>query len=239
MYNIYPSLLDAYQDYRDRRDIWETYWGGSDSPSKSFEDYEKESFQSLIDRINRVPFESDAALRGTCLNGLIDIMLGYPSPVEHNEYSDLLWRTELRGKEFFFPKSVVSELQMYFSGCDAQVFVERNIKTMYGDVRLYGFADYVDRYGCYDLKTTGRYTRGKYQSRWQKVVYPYCLNRGRMNFEYDVVEIGKHIETYSECYIYEPERDDMKLVSILEDFICFLNENKGLITDEKIYGNSR
>ena len=31
-YNIYPSLLDAYQQYVDSDIIWEKYWGFSDNP---------------------------------------------------------------------------------------------------------------------------------------------------------------------------------------------------------------
>ena len=59
MYNIYPTLLDKFSDYLNADKNWETYYGDStkeDSPT--IEEYEEKQRQSLIDSINRVPFES-------------------------------------------------------------------------------------------------------------------------------------------------------------------------------------
>ena len=75
-----PSLLDKFQNYLDSEVLYEKYYGLSDEPSMTFEQYEQEKFQSLIDSINRVPFESEAADKGSCLNEIVDcIVLGVKS----------------------------------------------------------------------------------------------------------------------------------------------------------------
>ena len=59
-YNIYPSLLDAYQQYVDSDIIWEKYWGFCDTPPHTPEEFHDMQFQSVIDRINRVPYDNEA-----------------------------------------------------------------------------------------------------------------------------------------------------------------------------------
>ena len=61
-YKFYPTLLDSFQNYLDSDKNWETFYGGSDKPdSPTIDEYNEKSFNELIDRINRVPFESEAA----------------------------------------------------------------------------------------------------------------------------------------------------------------------------------
>lgn len=59
-YRIYPSLLDAYQNYLDSDIIYDKYWGYSETPPHTPEEFRKQQFQSLIDRINRVHYENEA-----------------------------------------------------------------------------------------------------------------------------------------------------------------------------------
>lgn len=241
-YRIYPSLLDAYADYRNAAEIWETYWGSSATPSKSLEDYCEEQYQSLIDRINRVPFDSEAADRGTALNGLIDYMVTRRTNVEITPWmkdEDVLgYQVGYNNRTFYFPQEMVTELSRYYDGCIAQVFVSGVFPTMHGEVELYGFADYVGMDCVYDLKTTSRYNVGKYAEHWQRVVYPLCLEQkgcGIRDFEYNVVEIGKSSwATYTEGYKVR-ENDRARLTAFLEDFIMFLETNREKITDKKIF----
>jgi len=67
-----PSLLQGFQDYLDCEANYEKFFGSSEEPSLTYAEYEEQKFKELIDRINRVPFESEAASRGSCLNEIVD-----------------------------------------------------------------------------------------------------------------------------------------------------------------------
>ena len=56
-YNFYTTLLDAFQRYLDAESIYEKYF----NEKMSFAEYEAQAKQELIDKINRVPFDSEAA----------------------------------------------------------------------------------------------------------------------------------------------------------------------------------
>ena len=74
-FKFYATLLDAYQNYLDSDIIWSKYWGWSENPPHTPEEFKKIQFQSLIDKINRVPFDSEAADKGTAFNEVIDCMV--------------------------------------------------------------------------------------------------------------------------------------------------------------------
>lgn len=77
-YRIYPSLLDAYTQYVRSDDIWDKYWGFSENPPHTPEEFREKQLRSCIDRINRVPMaweDSEAADRGTALNEVVDCLV--------------------------------------------------------------------------------------------------------------------------------------------------------------------
>ena len=74
-YNIYPSLLDSFQQYVDSDIIWEKYWGFSNNPPHTLEEFHDIQFQSVIDRINRVPYDNEAVAKGTAFNEVVDCMI--------------------------------------------------------------------------------------------------------------------------------------------------------------------
>jgi len=81
-YKFYATLLDSYQWYLDSED--------------------DNSFQEFIDKINRVPFTSEAAERGTAFNKLVDLIKNR----ELNVVSDLgvnLWYHTAGAKEIEVP----------------------------------------------------------------------------------------------------------------------------------------
>ena len=83
-----PSLLDAFQQYLDSEQLYEKFYGRTEEPSLTYQEYEEKQFKELIDKINRVPFESEAADKGSCLNEVIDcIVLGVKSTREDIEIS--------------------------------------------------------------------------------------------------------------------------------------------------------
>lgn len=74
-YRIYATLLDAFGVYLNSDVIWDKYWGWSENPPHTPEEFHEQQFQELIDRINRKPFDSEAADKGTAFNEVIDCMV--------------------------------------------------------------------------------------------------------------------------------------------------------------------
>lgn len=246
-YQIYPSLLNAWQGYVDSDADYERYWGGSETPPQTPEEYRAERRQALIDHINRRPFESEAADRGTALNFLTDRLTGHEAGSVIRDWTDedgarLGWRVAYNGRDFMFPETLGRALAARFQGCMAQVFVDGEMELGGSRVRLYGYADYVGRLMAYDLKTTTRYERGKYASGWQHIVYPWCMHRmGCMleRFEYTVAVMGKsQWDIYTEEYLFrDGSEEEARLRETLRDFTGFLDANRQEITDTKIYGD--
>lgn len=247
-YKFYATLLDSFQGYIGSAEIWQQYWGNSDNPTKSLEEFEKEQFEGLINRINRVPFDSEAADKGTVFNEVVDmIILGQATSDKVRVASDrergtitasLTVRPE---RVFEFPISICAEFARYYKGATPQVFTEGVLPTSYGDVLLYGYIDELMPTSVHDIKTTGKYSVGKYRNNWQHLVYPYCLElqgSSITHFEYNIAQIDKYgrIETFTEQYVYRAERDIPLLQSHCEMLIDFLDYNRHLITDKKIFG---
>lgn len=245
-YKFYATLLDGFQNYIDSDVIWERYWGYSENPPHTPEQFREQQFQSLIDRINRVPFESEAATRGTAFNEVIDCMILHRNSDkvkivkvcdESGKITGL--NATLNERTFYFPLALVREVADYYQGGLPQQYIQAVLPTIFGDVLLYGYIDYIMPFCTHDLKTTGQYAVGNYKNHWQHIVYPYALMKNGCNvpdFEYNVVELGKTCyRTYTESYSFVAERDIPKLTQHCEDFIRFLQTNRDLITDKKIF----
>ena len=244
-YNIYATLLNGFSDYLNSNAIYEAYWGFSEYPSKSAEEFEQGQFQSLIDRINRVPFDSEAADRGTAFNEVVDCIILHQKSdkmdiVSNKDAGSITARYNVR--EFTFPISLCREFADYYKGAIPQVYAEAVLHTSRGDVKLYGYIDELMPHSVHDIKTTSKYAVGKYRNGWQHVVYPYCLNANGCEvalFEYNIAEMGKYnTATYTETYNYNPDIEVPRLIDICERFIEFLESNRHLITDLKIFNQA-
>lgn len=249
-YRFYATLLDTFQGYLSCEEIWSQYWGNSENPSKSLEQFKQEQFQSIFDRINRVPIpweDKEAADRGTAFNEIIDCMiLGVKSDkMEIERVCDttdvVAIKAKYNDREFVFPISVCREFAHYYKGAIPQVWTEAILTTSKGDVLLCGYIDELMPSVVHDIKTTGKYSVGKYRNNWQHRVYPFCLQANGSEiseFEYNVAQIEKYgkIETFTEQYFYRAERDIADLQSFCEEFIIFLEAHRHLITDTKIFG---
>jgi hypothetical protein len=206
--------------------------------------------QELIDKINRVPFApSEAASKGTALNAIIDGFVTGKRSEEVEMKGDIKMDTItacVDGFTFSFSYSFCQEVANYFKGCLCQVLVEAPIETKYGVVLLYGYPDYIRENKVFDLKTTGRYEFGKYKEYSQRYVYPYCLIEsggctGIENFEFTAYKMGTrkgliYGTQYPEVYKYNHDEAKTLLRQKLERFIEFLEDNRNLITDRKIFG---
>lgn len=252
-YSIYPSLLDSYQDYLDAEKIWEKYWVGSDEPTISLDEYIAKAEADLIDKINKVEHEPiEAADKGTCFNEIVDRINN--GGVAVNEAVSLVTvkeggtslyvKAEMEGFTFLFDIDTCKRAAAYFEGSIPQHFCKATIDTAYGEVELYGYSDEIRGDKVYDIKTTGSYDYGKFSSKWQKDVYPYCLTEsgemeGISEFEYTVFVLGKkepiEAKMYKETYPYIHDKAKQRIRLVCESFIEFLDINRSKITDNRIF----
>ena len=238
VYNIYPTLLDMYSTYLYSDTIWEKYWGYSQNPTTTPEEFHAAKFMDLIDAINRVQGEpSEAADRGTCFNEIVDcLILNRPT-----QRADMRIESDKeQGKVFAwmhdfcfeFPIDLCQRWAGKYKGAIPQHLCEAGLDTPSGMVRLYGYIDELMPFDIHDIKTTSNYSFGKYRDNWQHRVYPYCMTESGMkvqSFQYDVLEIGKNYSEYKEYYNYNHARAKEELYFICMDFIAFLRENDSLI----------
>ncbi|MDR2888167.1 MAG: HNH endonuclease [Bacteroidales bacterium] len=249
-FNLYPSLLDAYQDYLGSEDTWLKFWGNSDTPSVTLEEFEHKQFRGLIDRINRVQpawEDTEKRDRGTAFNMFIDCLVAGKKDetleietVQRDNGS--CYKMFYNGRWFVFPKTVCAEFYSYFKGAQSQVYAEALLPTQYGNVKLYGFIDELMPTAIHDIKVTGSYEAWKFKDKWQRVVYPYCINESGgsvADFEYNILLItenrgGTYYDTKTEYYNYT-EADRLRLTAFVEDFTEFIEQHRELITDKKIF----
>lgn len=242
-YRLYATILDAFWGYLNSDAVWEKYWRWSENPPHTPEEFHDLQFKQLIDRINRVPFDNEKADRGTAFNELVDALIEKRKPckmeVERNA-ENTCYTVVYNNRTFVFPISLCCEFANYFKEALTQIRVESILPTCFGDVLVYGFIDELMPTTVHDIKTTESYTVGKFKDHHQHLVYPYALMQDGSDvrtFEYNIVEFNKSgYDTYTETYVFVPERDIPILTSHCEMFISFLEENRNLITDKKIFG---
>jgi hypothetical protein len=235
--------LDKFQGYLSSSEIYQEYWGLSEDPSISEEEFEAQQMQSIIDGINRVPFDSEAADRGTAFNEVVDcIILGCKSDkmeIESNKEAGII-TVKYNTRQFIFPISLCREFADYYKIAIPQVRTEAILPTRLGDVLLYGYIDELMPDSVHDIKMTSKYSAGKFRRNWQHIVYPYCLN-GKGNdvkdFEYNIAVLTKtgDYSTFTEHYSYSPDRDIPRLTNHVEGLIEFIELNRNKITDKKIF----
>lgn len=256
-YCFYATLLDKYEGYINSSRIYNEYWGFSENPPHTEEEFQEKQRLSLIDTINRVPFESEDADRGTAFNEVVDCIInrsyqevqtgvflhnaGKVVTVILNDKQEAI--SCINGRTFTFPLAMCKEFATYFKGATTQVLTEGVLSTCYGDVLLYGYIDELMPLAVHDIKMTKRYSVGKFKHNWQHLVYPFCLNQqgnAINDFEYNVAHInilksGFFYDTYTEHYAYVEERDLPRLKDHVEGLIKFIEDHKELITDKKIF----
>ena len=238
-FSIYPSLLDSY-----------TYM-------QSIEDEEARiaKKQELIDKINRIPQPpTEAASLGTALNEIVDSLVtnrnvkdGVTAQKGLANGNYPVWNAEINGFSFCFDGILVDTLLDEFYDCLPQVFTKAELEVPQGIVTLYGYPDYVRDNMVVDLKTTSTYNVGKFRDHWQHLVYPYCLVKsGQLEdfdtFTYLVAEVSKgrdgivRASLYKEDYNPSMDEIEARIRQFLTyEFIPFLEDNRHLITEPKIF----
>lgn len=269
-YRIYPSLLDKFQELLDSDIEADEFWNLDEegNQKRTADEIADAHTQELLDSINRVPHEPiEAADKGTCFNALVDLIADgisigarYITADDGPVFSTLYaggdpatppvgYRAELNGFTFDFDAGLIHSAASLFVGAVHQALVKAILTTKYGPVELYGYADEILPAMVSDIKTTSSsYGFGKYERKWQKDLYPYCLTEaGLMEptlFEYTVFQLSKPSgrsplitgKQYAEQYTYDHTAGTMRLRGHVEHFIEWLEEHRHLITDTKIFG---
>lgn len=214
----------------------------------------------LLDSINRIDGRfGEAAEKGTAFNEIVDCLIEHrkSSRDDCNIYSTFnesgikVIRAEINGFTFDFDVQLCKDVAEYFKGSLTQFYTEATMETCYGSVILYG---YMDEWICNiitDIKTTGSYKWGKFEKGWQKHVYPWCAIKSGMTtkvdaFEYLVIEWayqrkGEPIrakDIYREVYDYNHEESGMKIRTMLESIIPWLESRREFIQDKRIFGGT-
>ncbi len=234
-YNFYATLLDSFQNYLDRADLYQKYYGFSETPPYTEVEWDEKMERELIDKINRVPFESEAADKGTSFNEVVDCIMENRTSENmfiSSKLKEGFISVHFKEYQFEFENSLCFEFANYFKGALTQQRVSSRIMTCYGLVQVYGVIDELMPLSIHDIKTTSKYEAFKYKKNWQHIVYPYCT--GINDFEYNITDFK---DTYTEKYVFDKERDTERLKKHCELFIEFIEQNKELITDKKIFAN--
>lgn len=150
--------------------------------------------------------------------------------------------------DFYFDIQFAKQVAEYFKNSVCQLYTSALLETKYGVVELYGYPDYIRENKVYDLKTTKQYQWGKYERKWQKHVYPYTLITSGMctgikEFEYTCLKLSGGSsraplitgQMFPEVYTFDYDTSKLLLQQHCERLIEFLDENKELITDKKIF----
>ena len=122
-FQFYATLLDSFEGYLNSSRTYQEYWGFSENPSKSEEEFEQEQFQGLIDKINRVQFSSEAADKGTAFNEVIDCIIENrkSTMMEIKSYKESgVIAVQFKEHLFNFPFDLCIEFAKYFKGALTQ-----------------------------------------------------------------------------------------------------------------------
>lgn len=260
-YRFSPSALSKFRDYLDSDLEFEGPWNrDADGEYKlSADEIAAKKEQELLDYVNKVPQEpSEAADKGTCFNEVLDRLLLntkegredvniHSGRVNTNDGDELpVVFADMDGFSFIYSLDLCLNLRNELKGAIPQYHTEAVLNTKYGDVLLHGFIDYVIDDKVVDLKTTKQYSFPKYDTGFQRHIYPYCLiESGVMDevseFDYLVVQwkdrVGQPTSgaLYMEPYTYNHAESTKLLRGYCERFIEWLENNRYRITNKAIF----
>lgn len=198
-YRFYPSLLDAY-----------TWYASSENENAE---------QDFLNKINRVPFSSKEADKGTIFNEFIDNSLD-------------MW--EKFGLSYV--DGIAVEIIEKLQGSQKQLFTSTTIEFDGISVELYGYLDYLKLEKVVDLKTTKAYELGKYKNSLQLHFYPVSLIDNGCEIEQFEFLVTDFEDVYSETYPVDYNTSKNILISKCKELIKFIESKRDLITDRKIFG---
>lgn len=179
-----------------------------------------EKFQELIDKINRVPFEMpEFVKRGMAFEDCVNLRIS----------GQKIYTKDGFDFDFALVDKIAAKL---VNNTGMQKWIEKTVPFKYGNVRIGGFLDYDYSDKSIDLKTTSNYRLGKYTDNQQHKAYG-LIESHKTDFVYLVSDMKN---MYIEPYKNKKEYHDEFLFNT-ERLYEFVEENRNLIIDTKIFGN--
>ncbi len=168
------------------------------------------SEQELLDRINRVPIpQTQAQARGVSFEEAV--VKGTDEAYFDPEI--------LRKTRAMLPRPMVAT-QVY---CQYQL----------DDVLVYGYVDVIGRTVAVDLKTTSRYSPGRFEKDHQNFYLRALRPKGIRTLRYVITDFR---EVYQENY--DLNTDFTTQEKQIRLFCAFLEAHREVISDEKIFGKN-
>lgn len=199
-YRISPSLLNKFSDWLNSYELYEKFWGDCENPSMTALGFEAKQRAELLSYINREPQPlSEAADRGTCLNEIVDRLIGAIPNAGVNVEQKIgpEWVASRNGFVFHFDDELCEDLATLFRTAIPQYHLCHTYEIGRGcEIELHGYADYIFPTQIYDLKTTTKYEGERYRTNWQRQIYPLiAIDSGAMrvcdSFTFLAVEMRK------------------------------------------------
>lgn len=163
--------------------------------------------QELLDRINRVPIpQTQAQARG----------VSFEEAVIKGTDEDFFDPEILREVRSLLPRPMV----------DTQVYCQYQL----GDVLLYGYVDVIGRTLAVDMKTTARYTPGRFTFDHQNFYLLALRPKGVRSLRYVITDFKK---VYQENY--DLATDFSVQIQQVQLFCEFLENHRPAISDTKIF----
>ncbi len=167
------------------------------------------SEQELLDRINRVPVpQTEAQAKGVSFEDAV-----------------------LKGtdEELFDPDIIIrSRLLLPDPVLATQVYCEHLI----GETLFYGFVDAVGRALAVDLKSTAKYTEGRFEEDHQNLYLPALQKKGVSKLRYVITDFS---DLFTEEY--DLSTDFSVQFRQIQAFTEFLEQHREQITDRRIFAS--
>lgn len=244
-YNIYPSLLQAYQSLLDYQQVAEEDWNKVSESAQSRGEYLDREIgdykltpdemylkleADLIDSINRIDGTfGEAADKGTAFNEIVDCLIEKRKSNREDckilsvkkETGETVIRADIHEYVFEYELNLCKDVASCFPGSLTQYYAHADIETSYGKVHLYGYIDEWVGNEITDIKTTSRYDWGKYEKGWQRHIYPWC-----------VIESGDATEIESFTYFvvewaYQRKGEPIKAKNIYKETYTYNHDESG------------
>lgn len=213
-YSLYPTLIDAF------------YWYKRGFNEK----------QEILNKINRIKGPmAEAAAKGVCFEDCVNNIIKSKT-ADHPLLKGSFFEKKYEDFTFNFKGDLILKIAAKLANCTKmQEYIQANVPTPVGLIKVYGFIDFSYHDKFIDLKTTGSYKQGKFRDYNQHKCYPLLaqLNGRKVyDFLYYVTDFN---DTYIEPYKHTSALKD-EFIRDLVEFTEFLERERDNITDTKIFG---
>lgn len=212
-YSLFPTLIDSF------------YWYKRGFNTK----------EEMLNKINRIKSPMpEAAAKGVAFEDCVNLVIK-AGIAQHQMLKGSFFEKQSGNFKFNFKGDLILKIAHKLSACTKmQEYIQANVPTPVGLIKVYGFIDfsYTDKF--IDLKTTGSYKNGKYKDYNQHKCYPLLAQLNGRKIEDFLYYVTDFNDTYTENYKHTSVLKD-EFIRDLVEFTEFLEREREFITDKKIF----